>query len=124
MPPADIAQFQTQALRIFVALYKSAPKSIDVEFETATGPHADAEARATARGTIAYLHRNGWVTGNVHKALGAILGAQLSSSAFAILHRQEPNGPGGSLGEFVVDAVGSPYEATAAEVLMRRLHDN
>jgi hypothetical protein len=122
MPPADITQFQTQALRIFAALYKSAPKSIDVEFDTATGPHADAEARATARGTIAYLHRNGWVTGNVHKALGAILGAQLSSSAFAILQKQEPSGLGGSLGQIILDAVGSPHEGVAAEALMRRLH--
>jgi hypothetical protein len=108
---------------VIAARYRATPSAIPIEASTATGSDQNsADAEVFAAGTIVWLSRNGFVTGELHYDR-AIPNAQLSVSALRILAKKDPNVPRYSIGDQVLRATepdSSPSQRTA-DLLMEFL---
>jgi hypothetical protein len=138
MTQENISLFNVQVLRALAHLYKVHPVSTTVEHSTLLelseneggGATVELESGAEA-GTILWLYNQGFIAGDLLKSeplqgakKAAITNAQLTVTSLQILQAAERNANGVPLGEFIVASAFSPSEATAAELLSRRLLRN
>jgi hypothetical protein len=79
-------------------------------------------------GTILWLYDEGFIRGSLIESKplqgsqkAGVMNARLSEKALRILQQSEENANGVPLGEMAVSAAFGPGEATAADLLVRRL---
>lgn len=109
---SDANDFKTQVLRVFVALYRAHPRVIELSSEQTHSPPPNrndisyTDELISSGGTIAWLYRNRFVSGEFHEMNpgSCMTGAQLSASGYAIFRKVHSN-VGRSLGEAAVEAI-------------------
>jgi hypothetical protein len=120
MTSGNIAIFHLRVPRVIVALYNATPRAISIDAVTAlASDQGDEEAAA---GTITWLYRNRFVTGDLHQDR-AIPDAQLSTSALRLLQKKYPDAPRSTVGQHISQAIETPGSRSkcAAELLMQFL---
>jgi hypothetical protein len=127
----NISEFNAQVTRAIAALYKAHPTKIDLGAEHILVPpaakaDADFETRMEfASGTLAWLFRNGLVTGELNEdSFSLIFGAQLSARSYETFIRPEANANNRPLGQLAISASSQPgtkEESVVAELVARRL---
>jgi len=114
---SDANDFKIQVLRAFVALYHAHPRVIELSSEqTHSPPPYRNDFSYTAEllssgGTITWLYRNGFVSGEFQEANpGSFMtNAQLSARGYAIFRKVHPN-VGRPLGEAAIEAINNQDE--------------
>jgi hypothetical protein len=135
MTQENISLFKVQVLRVLAHLYKNFPAPITIEHSTLLnnseneggGVTVELESGSEA-GTILWLYNQGFVAGNLLEGnsrhgtrTAAITKAQLTATSLRILESPEQNANGVPLGELLVTSAFSGSEATAADILSRRI---
>ena len=122
----NIEIFKRQALRAFAQLYKSFPSATNIEHSTLLS-QSESESGHEA-GTILWLYNQGFIEGNLIESnplegsqKAGVTNARLSERSLRILQQPEQNANGVQLGEMAVSAAFGPGEATAADLLVKRL---
>ena len=123
--------FKVQVIRAFVALYRAHPRTIELSSAQTHSPppyrndFSHTDELLSSGGTITWLYRNGFVSGEFQETNpGSFMtNAQLSARAYAIFRKSHPN-VGRSLGEAAVEAVDKQDErelAVLADLLIDEL---
>jgi hypothetical protein len=111
----NIATFNLLLTSAIAKLYQGHPATITLDPSTLWPPATDDDVKrkqsAAADGTVAWLYRNGIVTGNALESNGelrGVTGAQLSVRGFQIANEPEGNAGGKPLGQVAVEAILDP----------------